>query len=162
MPSNACKSNTGYRFITRSKTSYKITIPKPEGGFYYRSLGFQRIGESEGLQLAISERNRMGSILWRKFWSSVLTDATLLSSLPRNLEPYQRNATDRKSLTLEYIARWKKEVDGKKIIVSRRYSCDKHGKLAAYALAKAALIEAYKDKMELLKFMGRNSTVSLK
>lgn len=51
-------SNTGYRFITKKKTCYAVSVPKPEGGYIRRSVGFVRIGEKKGLRKATKIRNQ--------------------------------------------------------------------------------------------------------
>lgn len=57
-------SNTGYRFITKKKTCYAVSVPKPEGGYIRRSVGFVRIGEKKGLRKATKIRNQIGKELW--------------------------------------------------------------------------------------------------
>ncbi|MCG9576061.1 hypothetical protein L1D14_07390 [Vibrio tubiashii] len=157
------KSNTEYRFISKGTTAFKISIPKPEGGYRYKSIGFKRIGEQEALRKAIIERNKLGKEEWKKFWHKVVSDWTLLARLPRSLEPLVRSASDRKSPTLEYVANWiERDKHGNPIKKSRRYSIEKHGKLAAYTKAKSALLKAHTSNMQLLIFMGRSPVIKFK
>ncbi|EMY6611263.1 hypothetical protein [Vibrio harveyi] len=156
------KSNTGFRFISKGKTAFKISMPRPEGGYRYKSIGFKRIGEQKAIRKAITERNKLGKAEWGKFWHKVVSDWTLLARLPRSLEPLERIASDRKSLTLEFVANWtERDRYGHPLKKSRRYSCEKHGKLAAYTMAKKALIDANQSNMDLLVFMGRSPVVKL-
>ncbi|WP_240207704.1 Fe3+-citrate ABC transporter substrate-binding protein [Vibrio sp. CyArs1] len=156
------KSNTGFRFISKGKNAFKLSIPKPEGRYIYRSIGYVRIGEEIALKKAIKERNRLGKQSWGKFWHSVVSDWTLLARLPKNLEPTLCKASDRKNETLEYRANWIERRDGELFKVSRRYSCTKHGKLGAYTLAKKAILHANKEKLALLQLMGRGPIVKMK
>jgi hypothetical protein len=153
---------TKIRFISVGKTAIKVSLPTPDGGYHYRSIGFKKIGKSEAVKLAVQERNRIGKQLWEKHWHRVVSDHTLLSRLPRNLEPVMRIATDRNSSHSEYTANWMVRVDGEVKKVARRYSCEKHGKLGAYTKAKQALLKAYAKDIHLLAFMGRASVVTLK
>ena len=41
-------------------------------------------------------------------------------------------------------------------------SISKYGKLAAYMQTKKALLEAHKDNLEILTFMGRLNSIDLK
>jgi hypothetical protein len=41
-------------------------------------------------------------------------------------------------------------------------SIKKHGRLAAYTKTKKALLEANKDNLEILEFMGRLNSIDLK
>lgn len=158
---DAFKTNTGFRFISKSDVAFKITIPRPEGGFLYRTVGLLRLGEDKALSKAINERDQLGKELWGKFWKRIISDYTYLSHLPRNLEPtYFLDPKDASKLG-EYRANWMKYVDGKKVKVARRYKVNVYGKLGAYMLAKKELQEAYKDKLDLLKFMGRNSVLTM-
>lgn len=157
----AFKTNTGFRFISKSDVAFKITIPRPHGGYLYRTVGLLRLGEEKALRKALKERDQLGKELWGKFWSKIISDYTYLSHLPRNLEPvFFLDPTDTSKLG-EYRANWTKFVDGKKDKVARRYRVSAHGKLGAYMLAKKELQEAYKDKLDLLKFMGRNSVLTM-
>lgn len=156
------RSNTGYRFISEGVESIKIQIPKPAGGFYYKSIGHKKMGLDKALKVAISERNKQGKKLWKGFWEDVLTDWTLLARLPRSLEPVFGVRSNKKKLGYEYRVSWNEYRDGKLIKVFRRFSCEVHGKLGAYSLAKQSLQTAFRDKLDLLNFMGRGSIVSLK
>ncbi|HAV1574506.1 TPA: Fe3+-citrate ABC transporter substrate-binding protein [Vibrio parahaemolyticus] len=156
------KSNTGYRFISKGKTAFKISIPKPDGSYTYRTVGFVRLGEEKALKKAIIERNKKGKEIWGKFWHQVVSDWTLLARLPRNLEPRHYLASDKESQAGEYRANWVMRKGDEVVKVARRYSCDEHGKLTAYLLAKKALMHAHKNNLELLAFMGRNSLIGLK
>ncbi len=82
--------------------------------------------------------------------------------MPRHLEPKLCIRSDKPSLPYEYQASWNEYHNGEVVKVARRYSCEKHGKLGAYSLAKAALQEAHKEHLELLQFMGRASLIQLK
>lgn len=155
------KTNTGYRFISKSNVAFKITIPRPLGGYVYRTVGLLKLGEEEAFNKAIKERDQLGQKTWGKFWNKILSDYTYLSHLPRNLEPmYFLDPKDTSKLG-EYRANWITFVDGKRGKVARRYKVSAHGKLGAYMLAKKELQEAYKDKLDLLKFMGRNSVLTM-
>lgn len=156
------KSNTGYRFITLSESAVKICIPKPNGGYFYKTIGHKKIGEEQALKKAIKERNKHGKRIWSKHWHRVVSNWTLLARLPRNLDPRFQYRTDRNSSQGEYRANWIEWVNNKPIKKFRRYSCDEHGKLGAFMLAKKQLEDAHKDKYELLKFMGRAPIVKLK
>lgn len=149
------------RFISQSKTAFKISLPTPEGSRRYRSIGFKKIGMTNAVKMAIKERDRIGQEEWGKLWSRILNDQTLLSRLPRNLEPTLRIASDKDSLPYEYVASWIERKGDTVTKVARRYSCDKHGKLAAYTKAKQALLTAHKEDLPLLIFMGRAPAVKL-
>ncbi|WP_045391839.1 hypothetical protein [Vibrio rotiferianus] len=150
-----------HRFISEGKAAIKISVPTPDNSYRYRSVGFKKIGKAEAFKQAIQERNRIGEEVWGKFWGRVLSDHTLFCRLPKNLEPTLRVVPGRKTKTYEYTANWVvKEGDNLKK-VARRYSCNKHTKLGAYIKAKQALLDAYKNEMKLLVFMGRAPIVSL-
>ncbi len=57
-----------HRFISQTDKTFKISLPKPEGGYWYRSIGHVQPDELRGLELALNERDEMGKQLWQKFW----------------------------------------------------------------------------------------------
>ncbi|WP_147422115.1 Fe3+-citrate ABC transporter substrate-binding protein [Vibrio harveyi] len=155
------KSNTGYRFITKSErnTCFKVSVPKPEGGCQYASVGYFRIGERRAMRAAINKRNKIGKRLWGKYWNRVRTDFTLLSRLPRSLEPrIWTGETGLQYYCFDYMSDVfdgdKEEWVYKK--VHRKVSISRLGRLAAYAQVKRLILEVYKTDIGLLKFMNRN------
>ena len=161
-------TNTGHRFISKAKTAYKIHIHTPEDKVLHRSVGFLKIGEQNGLQKAIELRNDLGNEMWGKFWRRLLKDPYLMTRLPHSLEPKiifkPRPTKDSHDAKDEcYIAAWRNYDDnGKLIYKSVVCSINKHGRLAAYTKTKKALLEANKDNLEILEFMGRLSSIDLK
>ncbi|MDG3034199.1 Fe3+-citrate ABC transporter substrate-binding protein [Vibrio parahaemolyticus] len=147
------QTNTGERFISESKTAFKIHIPKPEGGVLHRSVGFVRIGKKKGLRKAIKKRDIEGSKLWEKHWKRVLNNESLITRLPHNLEP---------TITPNgrwYVAMWS---DENGVRHCRKRSIDEHGKLAAYVACKKEMLKGCKGYIDILLFMGRLNTIDLK
>ncbi|QIL84903.1 Fe3+-citrate ABC transporter substrate-binding protein [Vibrio sp. HDW18] len=168
MPKSNLSTNTGHRFISRANTAYKIHIHTPDDTVLHRSVGFIRLGEQKGLKKAIVLRNQLGLAMWGKFWRQILKDPYLMTRLPHSLEPkiiYKPRPTleDPKARDTCYIAAWR-EYDNQDRCVFRSVVCsiNKHGKLAAYAKTKKALLAAHQDCLELLVFMGRLNSIDLK
>ncbi|MEH0666604.1 Fe3+-citrate ABC transporter substrate-binding protein [Vibrio scophthalmi] len=161
-------TNTGHRFISKAKTAYKIHIHTPDDKVLHRSVGYVRIGEKKGLQKAIRLRNELGSEMWGKFWRRILKDPYLITRLPHSLEPkiiYKPRPTkhDPEARDECYIAAWRNYDDnGRLIYKSVVCSIKKHGRLGAYTKTKKALLEANKDNLEILEFMGRLTSIALK
>lgn len=157
-------SNTGHRFISKGKTAYKIHIHTPDDTILHRSVGFIRIGEKKALEKALQKRNELGKEMWGKFWHRLLKDAYLMTRLPHDLEPkIIYKSKDPETSHGYYIAKWREYLgDGKFNYRSTVCSIDKHGKLAAYSKAKRALLEAHKENIDLLLFMGRLNSIDLK
>jgi len=161
-------TNTGHRFISKAKTAYKIHIHCPDDTVLHRSVGYIRIGEKKGLQKAIKMRNELGVAMWGKFWRRLLKDPYLMTRLPHSLEPkviYKPRPTkeDPEFKDECYIAAWRNyDNEGKLIYKSVVCSINKHGKLGAYSKTKKALIEANKDNLEILEYMGRLTSIDLK
>ncbi|MDF4887213.1 hypothetical protein P3576_28705, partial [Vibrio parahaemolyticus] len=62
-----------------------------------------------------------------------------------------------------YIAKWREfNDDGEYKYKTVVRSISKYGKLAAYMQTKKALLEAHKDNLEILTFMGRLNSIDLK
>lgn len=161
-------SNENLRFISKSKTAFKIHIHAPDDTVVHRSVGYIRLGEEKGLKKAIQLRNKLGKELWKKFWPQVLADKQLLIRLPHSLEPKQVNKpaptlTDPNHRLLCYLAKWHEfDEEGNKTIKTMVRSTGRYGKLAAYTQTKEALMNAYKDQIPILEFMGRFAFVKLK
>lgn len=161
-------TNTGHRFISKAKTAFKIHIHMPDDTVLHRSVGFIRLGEDKGLTKAIQLRDELGSAVWGKFWRRLLKDPYLMTRLPHSLEPkiiYKPRPTkdnpDAKDAC--YIVAWRNyDENGKLVYKSVVCSIRKHGKLAAYSKTKKALLDANKENLEILEFMGRLSSVNLK
>lgn len=155
------KSNTGYRFITKSEnnTCFKVSVPKPEGGYQYASLGYLKLGERRAMRVAINKRNKIGKHLWGKYWEKVRTDFTLLARLPRSLEPrIWTGETGLKYYRFSYVSDVFDKESGKFVRkkICRKVSISRLGRLAAYAKAKRMILDVYEPDIALLKFMNRN------
>lgn len=157
-------TNTGHRFISKGKTAFKIHIHTPDDTILHRSVGFVRLGEKKALDKTIKLRNELGKEMWGKFWNRILKDPYLMTRLPHDLEPkIIYKSRDPATSSGYYIAKWREYLgDGKFKYRSKVCSIDKHGKLAAYATAKRALLEAHKENIDLLMFMGRLNSIDLK
>ena len=161
-------TNTGHRFISKAKTAFKIHIHTPDDKVLHRSVGYVKIGEKKGLKKAIKLRNELGSAMWGKFWRKLLKDPYLMTRLPHSVEPKIIFNLDQLKLILTrkdecYIAAWRNyDKNGKLIYRSIVCSIKKHGRLAAYTKTKKALLEANKDNLEILEFMGRLTSIDLK
>ena len=161
-------TNTGHRFISKAKTAYKIHIHTPEDKVLHRSVGFLKIGEQNGLQKAIELRNDLGNEMWGKFWRRLLKDPYLMTRLPHSLEPkiiFKPRPTKENPDAKDecYIAAWRNyDANGKLIYKSVVCSINKHGRLGAYTRTKKALLEANKNNLEILEFMGRLTSIDLK
>jgi hypothetical protein len=161
-------TNTGHRFISRAKTAFKIHIHTPDDKVLHRSVGYIRVGEKKGLKKAIKLRNELGSAMWGKFWRKLLKDPYLMTRLPHSLEPkiiFKPRPTKAHPNAKDecYIAAWRNyDENGKLIYRSVVCSIKKHGRLAAYSKTKKALLEANKENLEILEFMGRLNSIDLK
>lgn len=168
MKKSNLETSTGHRFISQSKTAFKIHIHTPDDTVVHRSVGFIKIGEKEGLKKAIALRNELGKEMWGKFWGKLLKDPYLMTRLPHNLEPsivYKPSPTlsDPDHRDACYIAKWRELCDdGKYRYRTKVCSINKHGKLAAYTQTKKALLVAHKDNLKILEFMGRLHSIDLK
>ncbi|AUW02765.1 Fe3+-citrate ABC transporter substrate-binding protein [Vibrio campbellii] len=161
-------TNTGHRFISKGKTAFKIHIHTPDDTVLHRSVGFVRIGEKKGLKKAIKLRNELGREMWGKFWRRLLKDPYLMTRLPHSVEPkivHKPNPTleDPDNRDTCYIAKWREFNDaGEYKYKTVVRSINKYGKLAAYMQTKKALLDAHKDNLEILTFMGRLNSIDLK
>lgn len=157
-------TNTGHRFISKGKTAFKIHIHTPDDKILHRSVGFIRLGEEKALKKAIEIRNNLGKDMWGKHWTRLLKDPFLMTRLPHDLEPkIVYKSRDPALSEGYYIAKWREYLgNGEFKYRSKVCSIDKHGKLAAYSIAKRALLEAHKDVIDILMFMGRLNSVDLK
>ncbi|MFM2618660.1 Fe3+-citrate ABC transporter substrate-binding protein (plasmid) [Vibrio alginolyticus] len=152
-------SNTGYRFITKKKTCYAVSVPKPEGGYVRRSVGFVRIGEKKALRKATKIRNQIGKELWGRCWDRVRKQFNLLARLPKSLDP-RLTTIDGKQY---YVARYTKyDENDQKREHFIKVSVSAHGKLAAWTLAKRKLLKAHSDVMDVLLHIEKVSSVQLK
>ena len=162
------ETNTGHRFISKSKSTFKIHIHAPDDTVVHRSIGFIRMGEKKGLQKAIKLRNELGSAMWGKFWRKLLKEPHLMTRLPHSLEPRiihkpRPTKKDPHATDACYIAAWRYyDENGKRIYKSVVCSIKKHGKLAAYSKTKKALLKANKENLKILEFMGRLNSIDLK
>lgn len=162
------ETNTGHRFISKAKTAFKIHIHCPDDTVLHRSVGYIRIGEKAGLKKAIKLRNELGKELWKKHWKRVLNEPDWFTRLPHSLEPkiiYKPRPSKANPTHKEpyYIAKWYgKAEDGKRKVYSKLAPINKLGKLAAYQVAKQALMDAYKDDINIIRYMERMTIVSLK
>ena len=87
MSQNNLIGATGYRFISKGQTAFKIHIHTPEDTVLHRSVGFVRMGEDKALKKTIKLRDELGRKLWGKFWPKVLREPYLMTRLPHSLEP---------------------------------------------------------------------------
>ena len=161
-------TNTGHLFFFKQKTAYEIHIHTPDDTVLHRSVGYVRIGEKRGLKKAIKIRNELGRAMWGKFWRRLLKDPYLMTRLPHSVEPkiiYKPRPTKSNPDYKDecYIAAWRTYDDnGRLTYKSVVCSVSKHGRLGAYTKTKKALLEANKDNLEILEFMGRLSSIDLK
>lgn len=161
-------TNTGHRFISKGKTAFKIHIHTPDDTVLHRSIGFIKLGEETGLKKAIKLRNELGSKMWGKFWRRLLKDPYLMTRLPHSIEPkivLKPNPTqsDPDHRDACYIAKWRECDDSGNVYYKTVVrSIKKYGKLAAYMQTKKALLDAHKDNIEILSFMGRVASIDLK
>lgn len=153
------RSNTGYRFISKSEKqrSFKISVPKPEGGHQYASVGYAKLGERRAMRKAINKRNKIGKRLWGKYWNRVRTDFTLLARLPRSLEPrVWTNETGLQYYCFDHMSNEYDDEKGRYKKRHRKVSISRLGRLAAYIEVKRLMHDEYESLMPLLKFMNRN------
>lgn len=168
MSQNNLIGATGYRFISKGKTAFKIHIHTPDDTVLHRSVGFVRMGEDKALKKTIKLRDELGRQLWGKFWPKVLKEPYLMTRLPHSLEPkivFKPNPTQSDPGHRDecYIAKWRVfSENGDYKYRTKVCSIRKHGRLAAYSQTKRALLEAHKDVIELLIFMGRLNSIDLK
>ncbi|MDP2571100.1 Fe3+-citrate ABC transporter substrate-binding protein [Vibrio sp. vnigr-6D03] len=168
MKKSSLTTSTGHRFISKSKTAFKIHIHTPDDTVMHRSVGFVRIGEKKGLKKAIKLRNELGREMWGKFWRRLLKDPYLMTRLPHSVEPvivYKPNPTksDPEHRDACYLAKWREfNESGEYKYKTKVCSINKHGKLAAYTQTKKALLEAHKNNIEILTYMGRLNSIDLK
>ncbi|WP_417228614.1 hypothetical protein, partial [Amphritea sp.] len=121
--------------------------------------------EEAGLKKAIALRDTLGRELWGKHWRRVLNEPELFTRLPHSLEPAlvhkpTPTGADPYKRTSYYLAKWMEyDVNGERVLKSKLASIEKLGKLAAYNQAKRILMQAYKDDIEILSYMGRFNIV---
>lgn len=139
------------RFISKGETAFKIQIHAPHDELVCRSVGFIKIGENKARREAVKLRNKLGRELWGKFWPRVLKEEDLFLRLTHSLEPIDMGDY--------YQAMWS---DKKGVRHCRKRSIEAHGRLAAYTQCKKAILDAHSEEIELLRFMGRLSTIDLK
>ncbi|MDD9197182.1 Fe3+-citrate ABC transporter substrate-binding protein [Aliivibrio sp. S3MY1] len=163
------KTNTGHRFISKSErnTAFKIHIHTPDDKLLEKSVGYKYLGEEKALKKAIKRRNQLGREMWKKHWTRILNDETLITRLPHTLEPKIINKpsptmADPDKKTPYYMARWTEYVDGEKKIKSVIRAITDGCKLQAYTETKRALLDAHAGEIEILKFMGRINFIDLK
>ena len=143
------------RFMSTSKTAYKIHIHMPDDTVVHKSVGFIKQGKEAGYKSAIMLRNELGSKAWGKHWKRILSDPKVFNRLPKNLEPILYTNPKKG----QYY-RAMPVINGKRICAKR--SVDKYGKLGAYLACKKILLKAYERDLDLLSYMGRVPTVYLK
>ncbi|WP_390240719.1 Fe3+-citrate ABC transporter substrate-binding protein [Vibrio sp. R78045] len=158
---------SNHRFISQTAKTFKIHIHTPDDEVLHRSVGYSKIGEKEGLKVAIKLRNDLGKLLWKKYWPEVLKNDKLLLRLPHSLDPVivykpAPTKTDPNHRIPCYLAKWKEyDESGNYKLKTVVRSINKYGKLAAYTQTKMALLEAHKDVIPLLEFMERYSITKL-
>ena len=144
-----------YRFISKGKTAFKISLPTPEGKRINRSIGFVRKGESKAIKEAIKLRNELGRDHWKKFWPRVLRDEKLLHRISKmNVQPrlttikYNVNGNEFKKEV--YCVQWMDE-NGVQCYASR--ATKKHGRAAAYLIAKRIMYDGMERYLDILLYM---------
>lgn len=154
-------SNTGYRYISKSSSVFKIRIQTLEGKVIHRSIGFVRIGEKKALEKAVKLRDELGVAIWGQFWFRLLSEPYIMTRLPQSIEPKiihkpKPTKEDPNNRYSCYIAKWREyNLMGEYQYRTMVRSINKHGKLTAYISTKKALLDAYQDKLDLLSFKGR-------
>ena len=143
------------RFISKGKTAFKITLPTPEGTRINRSIGFVRKGESKAIKEAIKLRNELGREHWGKFWPRVLRDEKLLHRISKmsfqpRLATIQYEVNANKFEVEVYYVNWMDE-NGVKRYASR--ATKKHGRAAAYLIAKRIMYDGMKRYLDILLYM---------
>ncbi len=144
------------RFLSVTKTAYKIHIHLPDDTVTNRSIGYLKQGKEQGYISALKLRDQIGIEAWGKHWKRILNDPKIFHKLPKNLEP--QLMADKNSSNQYYRAM--PVVNGKRVCFKR--SINKYGKLGAYLACKRKLLDAYEDDLELLSYMGRVPTIYLK
>ncbi len=168
MKKSSLTTNTGYRFISKNRNTFKIHIHTPDDKTLFRTIGFVRIGESKGLKKAIKLRNELGKDMWGKFWRRLLNDPYLLTRLPHSIEPViiqkpsptQANPDNRDAY---YLASWRElDENGESKCRSKVCSINKYGKKMAYKITKKAMLKGHKQNIEILIHMGRLKSSDVK
>ncbi|MDA0152172.1 Fe3+-citrate ABC transporter substrate-binding protein [Vibrio sp. Makdt] len=148
------------KFISKSKTAFKISIMSPSGEMIYRTIGFIRIGEEQAQREAIKTRNELGSEAWGEFWPQILNDPKILIRLPSTTEPTLREEHDRYgNKTLLYRAMWSEwDEEGNRKRKCLKRSVNAHGYDGAYEICRSALMKAYQVYIPLIEFMKSNGS----
>ncbi len=149
---------TQHRFIFPTKHGFNVHVPKPSGGKKCTTVSRKHASHETLLVTAISVRNKIGAELWGPHWQRLLDDENLLRRLPVTLEPVTCSLSRGKLEGRFYLATWS---DGQGNQIKTQYSINKYGRIGAYCRAKADLIDAYRDVIELLVYMGRVSIEDL-
>ncbi|MFC5081069.1 hypothetical protein VTH8203_03954 [Vibrio thalassae] len=161
MSESSFTSNTRYRFISKSNSSFKVRIQTLEGKVLHRSLGFIRLGEEKALEKAVQLRDELGVEIWGQFWFRLLSEPYILKRLPKSVEPKiihkpKPTKDDPNNRYSCYIAKWREyNMTGEYKNKTMVRSINKYGKLTAYLETKKALLDAYQDRLDLLSFKGR-------
>lgn len=154
-------SSVDHRFISKSDVAVKIHIHLPDGSLSHQSIGFIKSNEREALEKAISIRNEIGENAWGKYWKRVLSDRYLFTRLPHSLEPKLIFKPRGDTYDECYLARFPAVVDGQRKMRSIVRSIRSRGREEAYKQTKKALLDGYKDVIDIMLFMGRISADDL-
>lgn len=157
-------TNTGELYITKTDSSkrFNISIPCPHTPKkrHFKSVGYGKLGETEGLKKAIRVRNQLGKELWKSHWKTIRNKPYLIKRLPKTLEPTYKpehwiinKSNGKRVSTPIYVAKWLNPETG--LSETTTAKIETHGRLRAYTITKRALLTVYEDYLPLISFMGR-------
>ncbi|BDP33392.1 Fe3+-citrate ABC transporter substrate-binding protein [Vibrio parahaemolyticus] len=148
-------SSVEHRFISKSDVAVKIHIHLPDDTFTHLSIGFIKSNEHEAIERAISIRDEIGENAWGKYWKQVLADRYIFTRLPHTLEPKLIFKPRGDTFDECYLARFPVFVDGKKKMKTIVRSIGKRSREEAYKQTKNAILDGYKDEIDIMLYMGR-------
>ncbi|KOO07005.1 Fe3+-citrate ABC transporter substrate-binding protein [Vibrio sp. Vb5031] len=148
-------SSVKYRFISKSDVAVKIHVHLPDDTTTFQSIGFIKSNERLALIKAVKIRDEIGERAWGKYWHQVLRDRYLFTRLPHTLEPKIIFKPRGDTIDECYLAKFPVVVNGQRKMKSVVRSIRNRGREEAYKQTKKAILDGYKDVLDIMLFMGR-------
>ncbi len=151
------------RFISFGTKSVKIHLHLPDDTLYHCNIGSIKLGAAKTIKVAIRLRNKVGKKYWGEHWEKVLNEESFFERMPHSLTPalVYKPATLKSGKKVRracYLAKWldrERSTKEHRYFKTRVFSIEKHGKLAAYSMAKQALLKGYEDYIPVIQYMER-------
>lgn len=144
-----------YHYISETEKAYRLHIKKPDGGLYTKRIAYKKCGGKElALDVALRERERVGTSLWGEFWCRIVDDEKYLLRLPTNDQPIlMESEWSRGVVKVYYRVMWTEWINGTGKRKCRKRLVRNRGFDSAYDECREILREVYADSLDIIKYM---------